>query len=52
MCLTVVKKSSIKKNRNVGNSLMVHWLGLHTFIAKVSGSIPAHKLYDEAKINF
>ena len=31
---------------------MVHWLGLHTLIAKVSGSIPAHKLYGETKINF
>ena len=28
--------------KNVGNSLVVQWLGVHTIIAKDPGSIPGH----------
>ena len=30
----------INKNDDVGNSLVVQWLGLHTFTAEGAGSIP------------
>ena len=34
------KKRVIKRNPIIGNSLVVQWLGLCTFIVRDSGSIP------------